>query len=235
MAVPKAHARRYYRGVPDESYALIPKLMRKPTFSILSKRHRVTRIVDLQLALLQRFKRYTAPYSRGFAYGTLGQDFGEWLCVAQHHGLPTLLLDWTLNPLVALYFAVSGTELENQSDGALWVMTLRRRSSRSSSTVHLEDGQNLKPHSKHPVLVVPQPFTNRIEAQAARFTYSPSGEPLDSLPVSTTVPWLKLEPMRVDRSRKAAIRAQLQSLWIHHGSMFPGLDGYAKYLNDGGM
>lgn len=45
----------------------------------------------------------------------------EELAIAQHHGLPTRFMDWTTNPLVALYFAVRHTGGRSE-DSAVYVL-----------------------------------------------------------------------------------------------------------------
>ena len=91
-----------YRGVSAADYALTNSLTR------LGKRY-----PGMEENLLKQFKKYAHKH-------IVERDTEwHWLSIAQHHGLPTRLLDWTYSPFVALHFATDDLD-QYQYDGAVW-------------------------------------------------------------------------------------------------------------------
>ncbi len=83
-----------FRGVAKASYELEPSIARVPAVSNNSR-------LEFESEVFREFKIRAHPYIKREPANDM-----EWLFLAQHYGIPTRLLDWTSNPLVALYFAV---------------------------------------------------------------------------------------------------------------------------------
>lgn len=67
----------------------------------------------LEEHILRNFIRYSRPY-----FAQPPENDWEVLVAAQHHGLPTRLLDWTYSPLVAAHFAT--VDDDRNSDRVVW-------------------------------------------------------------------------------------------------------------------
>lgn len=81
----------WFRGQPNAAFDLNPGVFRSLDFERSERQ------------MLDEFKH--SALSRSDVHP---EDYWDWLVLAQHHGLPTRLLDWSENPLQALFFAVSG-------------------------------------------------------------------------------------------------------------------------------
>lgn len=87
----------------------------------------------------------------------------DWLAIAQHHGMATRLLDWSTNPLAALWFTVEKPPL-NGDYGVLWVFV-------PTLEDYVSDYENVSPFISSRTLVFePRHVNNRIVIQNSIFT-----------------------------------------------------------------
>jgi FRG domain len=98
------HLRLWFRGVSKATYGLTPSVFRS---------HSRTQLVDDERHAFRDFRLWSAGM---IPIGTTLEDL---YFKQQHHGLPTRLLDWTTNALIALYFAV---EKDPAESAALYAM-----------------------------------------------------------------------------------------------------------------
>ncbi len=112
----------WYRGHESANFSLLPSVLRDITPHRDWKGEKITsglppRSSGYTLkgisfeAMLDDFKRRAI----GFLDHEPKNDF-EWMFIMQHYGVPTRLLDWSTNALVAMYFALLKQDLPESTD-----------------------------------------------------------------------------------------------------------------------
>jgi hypothetical protein len=196
----------------------------------------------LEEHILRNFIRYSRPY-----FSTPPVNEWEVLVAAQHHGLPTRLLDWTYSPLVAAHFAtLSG---EPKSDRVVWRLdwkSVHRCFRLPELALLIQDlegilgsGRPMTPWALFSGAADAKPFAcmfeppslnARIVAQSATFTLcSDKRVPFDRFLEGHGLGSV-LTKFIIPAREAARFRDQLDLVSVDERRLFPDLDGVAAEI-----
>ena len=196
---------------------------------------------SIERPLLRQFRKYAARDEVPV------DSTWNWLALAQHHGLPTRLLDWTYSPYVALHFTTARSRAFEE-DGAVWMVdyvrahelaprALRDQLEREGANLFTTEMINAVAKDfgdldalgdNFVVFVEPPSFDERIVNQYALFS-------LTSQPDVSLDSWLAEHPellrkLVVPTELKWEVRDKLDQANITERVLFPGLDGLSRWL-----
>jgi hypothetical protein len=207
------------RGQTDRNWSLLPSIGREDQYWYAGTAiHKFT--PEQEKNMFHKFRRQAAEF--------IHPPQSEWdlLFLARHHGLPVRLLDWTSNPLVALYHCCLHHKAP-APDGAIWA--LREKS--NDTYLDILDPNGPGPFETEGLRVVHHPYTStRMRAQASVFTiHECPDKPLDEFFAEDPNP-CDIEALAewvVPGEHKSLLLAELHRLGVSGRSVFPDLDGLA--------
>jgi hypothetical protein len=227
----------WFRGQSDVEFGLVAKYWRDE----------YKRANEAEMRL--EFMSVGHPLAPG---GNSG-DHWYWYFLMQHYGCPTRLLDWTTNPLVALYFAVRKCK---EHDAAVWVLDPWRWNRAHVKNLYgpaipgwketepylleLEDAfdsevAEKQTNKKWPIAIEPSHIDRRIAAQGSKFVlFGKCKNMLDSPAINRKQKdrgkHAIVDRIVIPRGRAESILSELNSLGVNQRSLFPDLEGLGQHI-----
>ncbi len=198
----------------------------------------------LEEHVLRNFIRYARPH-----VGSDPANDWEQLVTAQHHGVPTRLLDWTYSPLIAAFFATRPSDDGAEMDRVVWRLdwqSVHRAFELPSLALSSQDLDRLFGETGHftpwalmsrgasgrpfALLLEPPSIDQRIVSQAAAFTLcTDTSRSFDAFLEEHGLGGT-LTRFVIPADRVALVRDQLDLVGVDERRLFPDLDGVAAAI-----
>ena len=221
-----------FRGHRRFDWGLDPTLARIPESGVIDE--------PLAIDQLNHFKKAVRGRLLDNSLVEDGEEDELW-AVGQHHGLMTPLLDWTYSPYVALFFAFSKEDSEEEKENPYRAIYVLNKTFVSDDELCPEIRMFEPRKDDH----------GRLVNQAGLFTFSPYDSTIENKLTDT----LADEEFDDDRLRNASEEEQpaiiaeyickvyiknedregcmrhLRRMNVHHASLFPDLIGASQFSN----
>ena len=227
----------WFRGAGNAEYTLSPSLHRHR--SIID----TTSLFFFEKKLITRFKERSVPYLTHRL-----DDPWELLFLMQHHGMPTRLLDWTENPMIALFFALSSAKINASgsydNDAAVWILSpskwnqavFKHNSYQGGAMSPSEDMvKSYQPGStpdyinENPVAILGIHNSPRIVAQRGSFClFGKSLDPMESIYTNGSFEQGTLSKLVIPRNKIGEMLSKLVWMGVTDSVIYPDLEGLAK-------
>ena len=182
------------------------------------------KIKNIERLILNDFKRGILPLTE-----FKPENNWDLLALAQHHGLPTRLLDWTYSALVGLWFTVnrppSKSEKGNFENGVVWILSTKVEDFKKENSKADPLDNRLTKIFRATVV------SRRISAQAGLFTVHLINAQDKVYKFETTKNFKdRLTKVTVPHTKFASIRRQLSILGVNSSTIYPDINGLSEYL-----